>query len=144
MKLTTRGHYGLIAMVYLAVKLDDGPIPLRTIATVEKIPEQYLEQLFLELRKANLITSVRGAKGGYKLARKPSEIQVGEVIRVLEGPIAPVECLKDYEANCCDKTTYCMTKMVWEKLKDTMDNVLDDMTLADIINQDMPLDARKG
>ncbi len=136
MKLTTRGHYGLIAMVYLALKYNQGPIPLRTIASVEQISEQYLEQLFLELRKGKLITSVRGAKGGYKLAREPAEITVGEVIRVLEGPIMPVECLdEDKNIHVCDKTADCLTKMVWIKLKDSIDELLDSITLEEILNQ---------
>ncbi len=143
MKLTTRGHYGLMALAYLALKADEGPVPLRVIASAEKIPEQYLEQLFVDLRKANLITSIRGARGGYKLARRPSEIQVGEAVRVLEGPIAPVDCLRDHENDCCDKTTHCVTKMVWERLQNSMINVLDDMTLEDIVNQNMIVEPKK-
>lgn len=139
MKLTTRGHYGLMALAHLAIKFDQGPIPLRVIASSENIPEQYLEQLFVDLRRAKLIVSIRGAKGGYKLARRPSEVRVGEAIRVLEGPIAPVDCLKDHEPDCCDKTSHCATKMVWERLKDSMVTVLDDLTLEDIVNQELKL-----
>ncbi len=144
MRLTTRGHYGLMALAFLAIKADEGPIPLRVIASAEKIPEQYLEQLFVDLRKANLIKSIRGARGGYTLSRKPSEIQVGEAIRVLEGPIAPVDCLKNHDDECCDKQHHCATKMVWERLQDSMINVLDDMTLEDIVNQDIVLDNKRG
>ncbi|OEF98220.1 RrF2 family transcriptional regulator [Desulfuribacillus alkaliarsenatis] len=144
MKLTTRGHYGLMALAHLALKADQGPIPLRVIAASENIPEQYLEQLFVDLRKANLIKSIRGAKGGYTLARNPSDIIVGEAIRVLEGPIAPVDCLRDHEPDCCDKTSHCATKMVWEKLKHSMVNVLDDLTLEDIVNQELVVEGDKG
>lgn len=133
-----------MALAHLAMKADTGPVPLRVIATTEKIPEQYLEQLFVDLRKANIISSIRGAKGGYQLSRDPAEIYVGEAVRVLEGPIAPVDCLKEHDGDCCDKTTHCATKMVWERLRDSMTDVLDDMTLADIVNQELQFGDKKG
>lgn len=136
MKLSSRGHYGLMAMTYLAQKADQGPIPIKMIASAEAIPEQYLEQIFVDLRKAGLVTSVRGARGGYKLGHPPEQINVGQVVKVLEGEIAPVECLHSSEDNtelCCSKTDNCTTKVVWEKLRDTMVAVLDDITLHDIV-----------
>jgi Rrf2 family transcriptional regulator, cysteine metabolism repressor len=137
MKLSSRGHYGLMAITYLAQKADQGPIPIKSIAAAEDIPEQYLEQIFVDLRKAGLVTSVRGARGGYKLGFPPEEINVGQVVKVLEGEIAPVECLHSSEEDaesCCAKTDHCTTKVVWEKLRDTMVAVLDDITLHDIIS----------
>lgn len=136
MKLSSRGHYGLMAMTYLAQKADQGPIPIKTIAAAEDIPEQYLEQIFVDLRRSGLVTSVRGARGGYKLGHPPADINVGQVVRVLEGEIAPVECLHADEdpQHCCSKTEHCTTKVVWEKLRDTMVAVLDDITLHDIIH----------
>lgn len=136
MKLSSRGHYGLMAITYLAQKADQGPIPIKAIAAAEDIPEQYLEQIFVDLRKAGLVTSVRGARGGYKLGFPPEEINVGQVVKVLEGEIAPVECLHSSEEDaerCCAKTDNCTTKVVWEKLRDTMVAVLDDITLYDIV-----------
>ncbi|MFD2169133.1 RrF2 family transcriptional regulator [Tumebacillus lipolyticus] len=136
MKLSSRGHYGLMAMTYLAQRAEEGPTPIKQIASAEEIPEQYLEQIFVELRKAGLVTSVRGARGGYRLGRPPEEINVGQVVKVLEGEIAPVECLHSSEEDaelCCSKTDYCTTKVVWEKLRDTMVAVLDDITLHDIV-----------
>ncbi|MGZ4112366.1 MAG: RrF2 family transcriptional regulator, partial [Tumebacillaceae bacterium] len=136
MKLSSRGHYGLMAITYLAQKADQGPIPIKSIAAAEEIPEQYLEQIFVDLRKAGLVTSVRGARGGYKLGFPPEEINVGQVVKVLEGEIAPVECLHSTEEDpesCCTKTDHCTTKIVWEKLRDTMVAVLDDITLQDIV-----------
>jgi Rrf2 family cysteine metabolism transcriptional repressor len=142
MKLSSRGHYGMMALTYLAQKAETGPIPIKAIAAAEDIPEQYLEQIFVELRRAGLVTSVRGARGGYKLSRPPAEIQVGEVVKVLEGEIAPVECLHAEEENptlCCSKTEHCATKIVWEKLRDTIVDYLDDITLHDIVNKSSKL-----
>jgi Rrf2 family transcriptional regulator, cysteine metabolism repressor len=136
MKLSSRGHYGLMAMTYLAQKFDQGPIPIKAIAAAEEIPEPYLEQIFVDLRKAGLVSSVRGARGGYLLGHPPHEINVGQVVKVLEGEIAPVECLhtsEDTVQACCSKTDHCTTRVVWEKLRDTMVAVLDDITLQDII-----------
>jgi Rrf2 family cysteine metabolism transcriptional repressor len=135
-KLSSRGHYGLMAMVYLAQRHDQGPTPIKVIAAAEDIPEQYLEQIFVDLRRAGLVTSVRGARGGYKLGHSPDTINVGQVVKVLEGEIAPVECLHSTEESteqCCTKTHNCTTKVVWEKLRDTMVAVLDDITLHDIV-----------
>jgi Rrf2 family cysteine metabolism transcriptional repressor len=146
MKLSSRGHYGLMAMTYLAQRAEEGPTPIKQIAAAEEIPEQYLEQIFVDLRKAGLVTSVRGARGGYRLGRSPKEINVGQVVKVLEGEIAPVECLYSSEEDaelCCSKTEYCTTKVVWEKLRDTMVAVLDDITLHDIITGSAKLYSNK-
>ncbi len=136
MKLSSRGHYGLQAMVYLAKSDLDRPIPLRQIAADEFIPEQFLEQILADLRKSGLIRSVRGPKGGYLLADSPENIVVGDIIRVLEGSMNIVNCLEKDDVNCCIKTNDCSTKIVWEKLKESMVAVLDKFTLADIIKSD--------
>jgi Rrf2 family cysteine metabolism transcriptional repressor len=136
LKLSSRGHYGLMAMTYLAQKHEQGPVSIKVIAAAEEIPEQYLEQIFVDLRRSGLVKSVRGARGGYMLAHPPEEINVGMIVKVLEGEIAPVECLHSKEedaAECCSKTDHCTTKVVWEKLRDTMVAVLDDITLHDIV-----------
>ncbi|BCJ87062.1 RrF2 family transcriptional regulator [Effusibacillus dendaii] len=132
MKLSARGHYGLIAMAYLAQRENEGPIPIKTIATAEQVPEQFLEQILFSMRKAGLVSSVRGPRGGYTLSRSSADITAGEVIRALEGPIAPVECLEADAEECCSKTDNCSTKFVWEKLRDTMVSVLDNITLQEI------------
>lgn len=125
-----------MALAYLAQKVEQGPIPIKTIAAAEEIPEPYLEQIFVDLRRSGLVTSVRGARGGYRLGHPPEEINVGQIVRVLEGEIAPVECLHTEEdpETCCSKTDNCTTKVVWEKLRDTMVAVLDDITLHDIVS----------
>jgi len=135
MRFSTRGEYGLRAMVVLAANFQEGPYPLREIAEQEHISEQYLEQLFRDLRKQDLVTSFRGAKGGYVLSRKPSEISVGQVLTALEGPLAPMQCVaegQDQEEVCKHKSG-CPTRVVWKKLQNAMNAVLDGTSLADLL-----------
>lgn len=133
MKLSAKGEYGVRAMACLALDFRAGPVPLREIAKRENISYQFLEQIFLPLRRAGLIESVRGAKGGYTLARPPEAINVGDIVRALEGPIAPVDCVAEGNAETCGRSTACLTRGIWEKLKDRMEEVLDEITLADVI-----------
>jgi Rrf2 family protein len=133
MKVSAKGEYGVRAMVILALDFSTGPVPLREIAQRECISYQFLEQIFLPLRRAGLIESVRGAKGGYVLARPPGEIKVGDIIRALEGPIAPVECVAEGKTGSCSRGDTCLTRGIWQRLRDSMSEVLDDITLADVI-----------
>ncbi len=133
MKFSTRGRYGVQIMVDLAQHSDEGPISLKSVADRQKLSEHYLEQLIPELRKAGLVKSIRGAQGGYVLARKPEEIYIGDVIRVLEGPIAPVECTNQSGSDCCEKTSFCVTREVWVKVRDSINDVVDSISLADLI-----------
>lgn len=133
LKLSSRGHYGLQAMVNLARTDINKPVPLRRIATEENIPEQFLEQIFVDLRKAGLVKSVRGAKGGYLLADKPENIVVGNIVRILEGTNNIIDCIEDNEdGTCCDKTDDCTTRIVWDKVRISMFLVLDGMALSDL------------
>src|SRR5690554_3547233 len=134
MKISAKGEYGVRAMTILALEFQAGPVPLREIALREEIPYQFLEQIFIPLRHAGLINSVRGAKGGYVLAKPPAEINVGDIVRALEGPIAPVECVAENSDKGCSRSTACLTRGIWERLRDSMSEVLDDITLADVIN----------
>lgn len=134
MKLSTRGRYGLKAMFQLALHYGKGPIPLNVIASQQDLSENYLEQLFSALRKEGLIKSVRGAQGGYMLAKPPEKITVGSVLRVLEGNMAPVECVID-DTVICDKEESCVTKLVWMKIKDSINSVIDSITLQDMLNE---------
>ncbi len=131
MKLSTKGRYGVRAMFDIALHHGEGPIPLRSVAERQEISEHYLEQLIANLRKAGLVESVRGAYGGYLLAKKPDEITVGDIIRVLEGPIAPVDCVLS-ENDGCEDISNCVIKLVWDKMKDSIDEVLDNITLEDL------------
>ncbi|MEG0050716.1 MAG: Rrf2 family transcriptional regulator [Terrisporobacter sp.] len=132
MKLSTKGKYGLKAIFELALHVDEGPVPLNVIASKQKIPEQYLEQIFSTLKKSKLIRSVRGAQGGYLMNKNPKEITVGDVLTVLEGPVALSQCIID--EGCCENSNDCSTKLVWEKLKKGIEDVLNSITLQDMID----------
>ncbi|HHV63979.1 MAG TPA: Rrf2 family transcriptional regulator [Peptococcaceae bacterium] len=139
MRFSTRGRYGLYIMVDLAQHAEEGPVSLKSVAERQKLSEHYLEQLIPDLRKAGLVKSIRGSQGGYILAKKPEDILIGDVIRVLEGPIAPVECTNISGEDCCEKTNFCVTREVWVKVRDSINNVVDSITLADLIK-----DTEKG
>ena len=132
MKLSTRGRYGIHAMYDLALNADGGPQPIKALAERGGIPEAYLEQLFAVLKREKLVTSTRGAQGGYVLARKPSEITVGDVLRALEGGLSLVECLDEEEA--CGKSCACPSRIVWMKLRDGLNAIVDGITLQDMID----------
>lgn len=133
LKLSTKGRYGLKAMFDLAVHYGDGPIALKSIAERQIISDHYLEQLIAILRKAGLVKSVRGAQGGYMLATDPKNITVGDIIRTLEGPLAPSDCVMEDESKACERANYCVTKGVWEKIRDSVNNVIDSITLEDML-----------
>ena len=132
-QVSERAHYGLRAMTELAKAYGTGPMSLAHIAAVERLPAGYLEQLALPLRKAGLIEGRRGVRGGYQLVRPPDQVTVGAVVRALEGPVAPVECLtEDYTHGSCERESVCLSQPVWLKIKLSVDQVLDSMTLADV------------
>ena len=133
MKLSTRGKYGLYAMFYLATQAGNGPQPLKSIAETG-VPEQYLEQLLGSLRRAGLVTTVRGVQGGYQLARDPEEITVGDIIDATEGPVSLSECLHDSDA--CQKSCGCPTRMVWGRLTDQINGLLQSITLKDMLGNE--------
>lgn len=120
-------------MFDLAQHLGEGPISLKSIAERQGISEHYLEQLISGLRKTGLVKSVRGAQGGYVLGREPDKIRVGDIIRVLEGPIAPVDCVSEEDPENCLKAEFCVTRTIWEKVRDSIADVLDSITLADMV-----------
>jgi Rrf2 family protein len=131
MKLSTKGRYGVRAMFDLTLHQGDGPTPLRSIAERQNISEHYLEQLVSTLRNKGFVESVRGAHGGYMLAKEADQITIGHIIRALEGPIALSDCVSD-EASDCDNSSNCVVKLVWGQVKERIDDVLDSITLEDI------------
>lgn len=136
MKLSTRGRYGLKAMYQLALYSGEGPTPLKQIAESQRLSESYLEQLVSVLRKEGLINSARGAQGGYMLSSKPSEITVGQILRCLEGDMAPSDCVMETDGFQCSREDQCVTKLVWVKIKDSVDEVIDSITLQDMIDDE--------
>lgn len=124
MKISTKGRYGLTIMMELASKYGEGPISLKTIAEKNGLSEHYLEQLIAPLRNAGLVKSVRGAFGGYVLTREPEKITSGDVIRILEGPISPVDFTEEDDPAKRD---------LWLRIRDSIAQVLDSTTLRDLI-----------
>lgn len=133
MKLSTKGRYGLKAMYDIAKRYNTNePLSLKIIAENNHLSEQYLEQIFSKLKKSGLVKSVRGAQGGYRLSRDPNEITVGDIIRVLDGPIAPSTCVLEEDSGCEEQGT-CPTRDVWKKIKESVDDVIDNITLEDML-----------
>ena len=131
MKLSTRARYGIHAMYDLALMGNDKPQPLKAICERQAIPEAYLEQLMLVLRKEKLVQSVRGAQGGYTLAKAPGEITVGMILRALEGDLCVTDCLKFEDS--CNKAEGCPTRMVVQKVHDGVNAIVDGITLQDML-----------
>lgn len=140
MKLSTKGRYGVRAMFDLALHSGDKFIALKSIAEREQISEKYLEHLFASLKKGGLIISVRGAQGGYRLAMPPEKITLGDIIRVLEGPVAPTECvINGKQAEKCDRSSECVMRSIWTRIRDEINAILDGITLAEIVEEQRQL-----
>ena len=136
MRVSSRGEYGVRAMVALAKHYGQGPMSIAAMAKESSVPPAYLEQLIGPLRRAGLVESKRGARGGYQLARSPEQMRVGEVYRVMEGPVAPMECVSEDESEqTCPLIDGCETRPVWLKMRDAMVETIDSITLADLVNQ---------
>lgn len=131
MKLSTKGRYGVKAMVDLALHYGGTPVSIKSISERQGISEYYLEQLFSPLRRAKLINSIRGAQGGYVLSRDPEHITVAEIMEVLEGPIEISNCL---DSTSCNNLDCCATRLLWAKIKNSIDSVTKSTTLQDIVN----------
>ena len=141
MKLSTKGRYGVKAMVDLAINYGEQPVSIKSISERQNISEYYLEQLFSSLRRAKLIKSVRGAQGGYILNRAPEEITIQDVLDVLEGPIEVSNCLED---GACNNIDCCATRLLWKKLKNSIDSVTSSITLKDIVDDYNEITLIKG
>lgn len=138
LRVSTKGEYGVRIMVDLARHYGQRPRSLTDIAQAEMLPLAYLEQLVKLLRESDppLVVSTRGAHGGYKLSRDPATITMGEVVRVLEGPISPMICATEGEmSQVCNFLDSCKTKYLWAKVRDAVANTLDSITLADMVKE---------
>ncbi len=133
MKISTKGRYGLEAIVDLAIHAGQGHENLKNISERCNISEAYILQIFLVLRRAGIVDSIRGAQGGYVLSREPSEITVGEVLTALEGPLAPVACVAEAEENTCARFKSCATRVFWESIMNTMNDVANSVTIEDLV-----------
>ena len=133
MKLSTRTRYGIRAILELAANYGKGPLQTNLIAKRQEISVKYLEQLMAILKASGLVKSIRGAKGGYILAKKPDEIKLSEVFYCLEGPVITVECLEDQSA--CTRIADCVSRQLWAQVQQAITNVLQSMTLQDLIDK---------
>ena len=124
LKISTKGRYGLTIMMELAAKFGEGPTSLKSIAERNQLSEHYLEQLIAPLRNAGLVKSIRGAYGGYILSKEPHEITSGDVIRIFEGPISPVDFTEEDDP---------AKRNLWLRIRDSIAEVLDSTTLADLV-----------
>lgn len=143
MKLSTKGRYGLRAMIDLVLHSEAEPASIASIAARQNISESYLEQLIAKLRRAGLVTSVRGAGGGYVPGRNAEEISVGDVLRALEGKLDPVECPGLLAENGCDSADVCVTKYVWKRINDSINRTVDEIKISDLVKESREVQEKK-
>jgi Rrf2 family transcriptional regulator, cysteine metabolism repressor len=138
MKVSTKSRYGVAAMVDIAQHFGKGPVALRSVAERQQVSEHYLEQLMSNLRNAGFVRSIRGAQGGYVLAKNPIDITVGDIVRAMEGPIAPVDCLlaeKGQDNPYCAKTQDCIRRNIWLKMGESITEALDAISLESLCKE---------
>jgi Rrf2 family iron-sulfur cluster assembly transcriptional regulator len=136
MQISTKGKYSVRAVIDIAQHSDGSPVPLAAISKREGISLLFLEQLFQQLRKGDIVKSVRGPHGGYVLARDPSEITIGEIVRLIEPPLYTTSCFGRHEpVESCRIGDTCMGGVIWKQLAEHIDNFLDSITVADLVNK---------
>lgn len=135
MKLSTKGRYGLRALIDLAQYSELEPVSINSISARQDISERYLEQLMSMLKKAGLIKSIRGAGGGYVLAKNAEDISVGDVLRALEGSLEPVECSGLDPEEGCQAAGGCVTKYVWQRINDSINQTVDEIKLKELVDE---------
>jgi len=133
MKLSTKGRYGTMALLELALHHGEGPVPLKDIAQRQQISLQYIEHLIAPLIAGGIIRSTRGAKGGVSLVKPPEQVKLSEVIQLLEGSLALVDCVNNPEV--CNRSELCVTRDIWGELKKAMDGILESITLQDLVER---------
>lgn len=135
MKLSKKSDYAMRAIIYLSMHYNEGAIQIREISANEKVPQKFLENILLVLRKAGILNSKIGLKGGYELARSPDLITLGEVIRALDGAIAPVDCVSKISYKPCSEEVTCVIRGVMLDIRNAITDVLDRMTFADMCSR---------
>ena len=145
MRITTQAEYGLICALHLARRMDDGPVTGREIAATERLPADYVEQIMLKLRRAEIVRSTRGARGGYHLARDPQQISVRDVIAASEHSTFEVHCTSHpVEQDRCAASHECSIRPVWLLLQRRIDDVLESVRLSDLLLQESDVRERIG
>lgn len=133
MKVSTKGRYALRLMLDLAQQGNGELVTIKNIAARQGISEKYLEQIIAALKRAGYVKSLRGAQGGYRLAKEPAEYTVGMILRLTEGNMAPVTCLED-DVNECERADTCISVKLWSMVNDAVSGVIDKVTLQDMLD----------
>jgi len=144
LKLSTKGRYGLRALVDLALNSEPDAVSISSIALRQGISERYLEQLMAKLKKAGIVAAIRGAQGGYILSRDPHEITIGDVLRALEGNLNAVDCPAILDAGICRGSEHCAAKMVWKKINDVINQTVNGIRLSDLIEEQKQTDSSEA
>lgn len=135
MRLSTRGEYASRAMLELAIQYEAGPLHGRQISRAQQIPPRFLEQILLLLKRAGYLKSRKGRAGGYALAKPPAEINVAEVIRVMDGPLAPIDCVSVMAHEPCPMEGTCGLQWLWKDVRDAVAEILEKTTFADLVEK---------
>ncbi len=143
MKISTKGRYALRMMLELAMASGNESVTIKTIAARQGISEKYLEQIIIVLSRAGFVKSTRGSQGGYRLARPAQDYSVGQILRLIEGDLVPVACMQD-EPNLCPRSKDCVTLDIWKQINDAVSNVVDHITLADLVRKQQEKAALKA
>ena len=133
MRISTKGRYATRLMLDLALHYNGSYIPLKTISQRQNISDKYLEQIITLLSRADYVKSARGAQGGYMLTRDPATYTVGDILRTTEGSLAPVACLDN--ARGCEMAEACVSLEIWLQIEEAINNVVDNITLADLVDR---------
>jgi Rrf2 family cysteine metabolism transcriptional repressor len=132
MRLSTKGEYASRAMLELSLHYEKKPLHIRDISKAQDIPQRFLEQILLQLKRAGLLRSRKGPEGGYYLAKPPGEINVAEVIRAMDGPLAPIDCVSVTAYEVCPHERTCSLKGLWKEVRDVIAEILERTTFADL------------
>jgi len=132
MRLSTKGEYASRAMLELSLNYKERPLHIREISAAQDIPARFLEQILLLLKRAGYLRSKKGPNGGYYLAKPPSEINVAEVIRVMDGPLAPIDCVSVTAHEACPREDFCGLKWLWKDVRDAIAEILEKTTFRDL------------
>jgi Rrf2 family cysteine metabolism transcriptional repressor len=138
MRLSTKGEYASRAMLELSRRYREGPIHSREVSKAQEIPQRFLEQILLLLKRAGYLKSRKGQKGGYVLAKPPWEINVAEVIRVMDGPLAPIDCVSVMAHETCPMEGTCGLRWLWKDVRDSVAEILEKTTFADLVEKSRP------
>jgi Rrf2 family cysteine metabolism transcriptional repressor len=144
MKLSTRGEYAARAMLELALHHKEAPLHIRDISAAQDIPPRFLEQILLSLKRNGYLRSKKGPQGGYYLAKPSSEINVAEVIRVMDGPLAPIDCVSVTAHEFCPREDFCGLKWLWKEVRDNIAEILENTSFEDLAQRTKKAKGKKG